>query len=298
MTLIESVNAGSFSKAAENLCVTPSAVSRRIKYLEDQYGYPLLDRSGPVLKATEVGKHVIEKAIKLLEIEHELIDGIKEIGKKPMVSFCCTPAFGIANLPGIFKDFMLQNLDINDLKFMFEMPHNVVKGLKENLYDLAVIEHGPLLELDDFTSFQLPKDEMIFISSPKLRISPRIKEIDTLFNYHLYSRDEGCCSKIFLDYNLKNIGRETSEFSKLIIYDDLHLIIQAILDGQGISFISKNLITKYLKDEKLRIHRVDGFEHKINRTLVLNTTGKPRKFISKFVKSIYSSLDLEPPDIF
>jgi len=51
-TFVQSLEAGSFSKAADALCVTQSAVSRRIKFLEDQYGYPLLDRSGPLLAAT------------------------------------------------------------------------------------------------------------------------------------------------------------------------------------------------------------------------------------------------------
>ena len=49
-TLVEVVRTGSLSRAADILCVTQPAVSRRIKFLEDQYGYELLDRSGHRLR--------------------------------------------------------------------------------------------------------------------------------------------------------------------------------------------------------------------------------------------------------
>lgn len=44
-----------FSRAAEELSVTQSAVSRQIKVLEEQLGRPLFRRSGPVLSLTSAG---------------------------------------------------------------------------------------------------------------------------------------------------------------------------------------------------------------------------------------------------
>lgn len=295
-SFIEAVNAGSFSKAAETLCVTQSAVSRRIKFLEDQYGYPLLDRSGPVLQTTAAGCLVLEKAKKLLEIEKELLCGLEEMTMKPRVSFCCTPAFGIAYLPGILKDFMLQNIDMSDLKFMFDMPDNVVKGLKDKLFDLAVIEHCSCLDLSGFNVFSLPEDEMIFVSSPLLGINSPVSAIETLLTHNLYSRKEGCCSKTFLDFNMKKLDRKTSEFSKIIVYDDLHLIIQTVIDGQGIAFISRSVAEKYLMDGQLLAHRVNGFEHNRKRTFILNDATKPDVALFKFIKCIFSSFNLTAPE--
>ncbi len=59
-TLVEAIATGSLSKAADSLCITPSTASRRIKFMEDHYGYSLLDRSGSKLVLTNAGKIVMD----------------------------------------------------------------------------------------------------------------------------------------------------------------------------------------------------------------------------------------------
>ena len=294
-TLIEAVETGSLSKAAENLCVTPSAASRRIKFLEDHYGYPLLDRTGPVLRPTQAGSLVLDKAKMLLEIEQELLHGLTEMDSKPRIAFCCTPAFGIAHLPNILKDYMLNNAEMNDLKFFFKMPDMVVEGLKQHLYDLAVIEHCACLDLQEFLTFPLPDDEMVFVTAPSLGIESDIADLDVLVRQRLYSRNEGCCSQVFLEMNMKNLGRDSREFKKVIIYDDLHLIIQAVLDGEGIAFISRSVVAKHLEQGSLRTHRIAGFRHDRNRTLVVSNTKSLDANLKDFVRCIFSTFSLPLP---
>ncbi|OZG72790.1 hypothetical protein BTA51_14820 [Hahella sp. CCB-MM4] len=50
----------SFKKAAEELCVTPPAVSQQIKVLEEYVGRALFDRSGRNLKLTQAGEYYYE----------------------------------------------------------------------------------------------------------------------------------------------------------------------------------------------------------------------------------------------
>ena len=63
-TLIAVVDCGSFSKASELLHITQSAVSQRIKFLEEHFGQQLLDRSGSKLVLTTAGGTVLLKARK------------------------------------------------------------------------------------------------------------------------------------------------------------------------------------------------------------------------------------------
>lgn len=294
-TLIEAVKTGSLSKAADNLCVTPSAASRRIKFLEEHYGYPLLDRSAPVLVPTPAGRLVVEKAKMLLEIEQELLHGLNQMDNDPRIAFCCTPAFGIAHLPSILKDYMLNNVEMNELQFFFKMPEMIVEGLKQHLYDLAVIEHCACLDLKEFSTFPLPDDQMIFVSAPALGIETETADLEVLVRQRLYSRNEGCCSRIFLDGNMKNVGRDIRDFNKIIIYDDLHLIIQAVLDGEGIAFISDSVVNKYLSSGLLRAHRVEGFRHNRNRTFVVSDTKQINANLMDFIHSIFSAFSLPLP---
>ncbi|WP_233270809.1 MULTISPECIES: LysR substrate-binding domain-containing protein [Pseudomonas] len=61
---------GSFTVAAQNLCITQSAVSRHVKTLEDHLGAPLFERKGPKLALTDTGRllaHELERSFNAIE---------------------------------------------------------------------------------------------------------------------------------------------------------------------------------------------------------------------------------------
>ena len=290
-TLVESVALGSFSKAAEHLFVTQSAVSRRIQFLEDHYGYPLIDRSGPVLVPTEAGRIVLEKANKMLALEKELIQDLHEYEQpKTGVTFCCTPAFGIAYLSEIMRRFMLLHSSTSEMNFSFELPDKVVEGLREGVYQVGVIEHSEPYDLSGFETFELPDDELIFISSPQLGIDKQEVTIDQLVNYDLYIRKEGCCSNKLLSYNMKKNGRNCAEFVRTIVCDDLHLIISTVREGNGITFVSQSLVEQHLRQGSLREHRIANFDHIHHRTLIVNNISTANHLLRDFVAEIFTTL--------
>eukprot|EP01036_Dinobryon_divergens_P004975 gene4975-6602_t len=49
----------SFVRAAENLHLTPPAVTMQIKELESQVGMPLFDRSGKKVSLTTTGEYMV-----------------------------------------------------------------------------------------------------------------------------------------------------------------------------------------------------------------------------------------------
>ncbi|WP_223922988.1 LysR family transcriptional regulator [Geobacter sp. AOG2] len=298
-TLVESIATGSFSKAAENLCVTQSAVSRRIKFIEDQYGFPLIDRSGPVLVPTEAGRIVLEKAEKMLSLEKELLHDLQGISSKPGIMFCCTPAFGVVYLTDILKDFMLSNPDTTQLRFFFDMPDKVVDGMREGLYQVGVIEHNENFDLTEFDTFEMPGDEVVFVSAPELGLADGDVSIDQLMHHDLYTRKEGCCSSKLLDYNMKKLGRDYGEFSRVLYYDDLHLIIDSVRTGGGIAFISRPVVQGLVKEGLLRQHRVPGFEHAYRRTLIVNRAVPAAEslLLDNFISSILAALDTSDTDL-
>lgn len=75
-TLAAIVDEGTLDAAARRLHVTPSAVSQRLKSLEEQLGRVLLVRAKPV-RATEAGAAVVRLARQLVLLEH---DALAELG--------------------------------------------------------------------------------------------------------------------------------------------------------------------------------------------------------------------------
>ncbi len=291
-TLVVTAAMGSFSKAAEKLFVTQSAVSRRIQFLEEHYGHPLIDRSGPVLVLTEAGRIVLEKANKMLVLERELIQDLHEYEHKAGVTFCCTPAFGIAFLPEIMKRFVLLHSCTSEMNFSFELPDKVVEGLREGIYQAGVIEHSERYDLCGFETFGLPDDELVFVSSPLLGLDEQKVTIDQVIKYDLYIRKEGCCSSKLLSSNMKNYGRSCTEFARTIVCDDLHLIISTVCDGNGITFVSRSLVDQHLRHGTLREHRIAGFNHTHQRTLIINNSSPPNPLLRDFVAEIFSAFGM------
>lgn len=294
-TLVVAARSGSFSKAAAHLCITQSAVSQRVKFLEDRYGYQLLDRSGPQLVPTDVGRIVLEKAEQILLVEKELEQRLKQVRGKARLSLCCTPTFGVVYLPQVLNSFILQNADAVDLKFMLYSPAQAIKGLHDNEFDLGVIEHCGELEVTEFQTFELPKDELIFISAPSLNLQDRDIDMDTLLRQRLIARKEGCSSRNLLMHNLATMGRSLNDFKSVIIYDDLRFTIDTVVGGGGVAFVSKSLVTRQLEDGTICEHRVNGFSYHRNRTLALNKNRQMERILLNFVECLYLQFALTPP---
>ena len=272
-TLIETLKTGNLTKASENLFITPSTASRRLKLIENHFGHTLLDRSGPVLTATDAGRLVAEQAARILALESELKAKLHAMDHDEEVLFCCTHSFGIAHLPQVFADFMVTNPDTAKMKLYFDQPDNIVEGLRENRYNLAVFEHCihcTCFRSDEFAMYALPSDEVVFVSSPDKGIGSEMLSIDQVFEHTLYGQNEGSCASKFLATNLRLMGRNVSEFTNHIVVDDLHMIINAVLQGNGIACVSRGVVEKHVKMGRLVEHRVEGFIHGRKRTLFVS----------------------------
>ena len=69
--------AGTLTKAAERLNVSPSAVSVQVQALETQLGHALFDRQGRGLVLTEAGRLVLERAEAIFDAGHELVSAVR-----------------------------------------------------------------------------------------------------------------------------------------------------------------------------------------------------------------------------
>jgi len=290
-TLITAVECGSFSRAAEVLHVTQSAVSQRIKFLEESFGQQLLDRSGPRLRETPAGRLALERAREILAIERSLFEQLRRFGGEKRLSICCTPTFGMAFLPLVLNDFMRRNADLDDFKFIFQQPEQAWRGLQENLYDLAIIEHCDDLDFAPLPTTTLLRDELVFVSSPRLGLSGGELPLAALFPHRIYARRDGCSSKELLKRGLASFQTTLDNFAGIVISDDLRLTLQEVASGHGISFVSLALAAELVASGELTVHRVPGFRHDRCRSLVVSQEHGQDSIVSDFVHSVLATLD-------
>lgn len=296
-TLMTVVKTASFSKAASELCITQSAVSQRIKFMEERYGHQLIDRSGVLLVATEAGRIVLEKAERILLDERDIIKELAKISGNRRLSLCCTPTFGIVYLPQVLSSFLLDHSDSVDLKFIFLTPDQAIRGLVDNEYDLAVIEHCDEKNFSEFTTFALPKDELVFITAPQSIPSEKDLQLSDLLSLRLITRKEGCSSRRRLELNLQKAGISLHDFKSMIVLDDLRLTIETVMSGGGVAFVSRSLVEAQIAAGVLCEHTIDTFCHLRYRTVLVNRNRGIPELIESFLESLnrvfYEKVDKE-----
>lgn len=270
-TLIASVESGTFSRAAELLHITQSAVSQRIKFLEEYFGQQLLDRSGQRLVLTPAGLVVFTKAKDILEKESELLTCLQNSAAQKRLSLCCTPTFGMAYLPQVLSNFLRVHSDLSDFKFIFLQPSEALRGLRNEEFDLAVIEHRLDLDFAGLNRFSMPDDEMLIVAAaePFIPNVDGVVQLADLKQYRLFARRDGCSSKELMRKNLEAINFEFNDFGGVVVSDDLHFTIQSVLRGDGIAYLSQALVSAYLKSGELVGLRVDGFAHRRGRSVAM-----------------------------
>ena len=73
------IKAKSFSRAAEELCVTEPAVFIQVRSLERHIGFTLLDKFGKELRPTEIGKVLYDYGEKIFTLADEATKAIEEL---------------------------------------------------------------------------------------------------------------------------------------------------------------------------------------------------------------------------
>ncbi|WP_224767562.1 LysR family transcriptional regulator [Paracoccus yeei] len=87
-TLLAIIESGSFSRAAEAVHLTVSAVSQQIQALEQEVGAPLFDRTSRPPRLTAAGQQMVELADQMVRAAENAIDAIS--GRKLIGSRICS----------------------------------------------------------------------------------------------------------------------------------------------------------------------------------------------------------------
>lgn len=285
-SLLAVADTGSFSRAGTKLCISQSAVSKRIRQLEESLDVTLIDRSGPVLFLTPAGKLVAEKAEVMLGAQHELLEELDLLQQRVTLGFCCTPSFGISYLPKVVSSFMSAYPETTNINFSYNNPDNILEGLNKGSYQVAVIEHCSSLELPARGVTPLQGDEMLLIGAPALGLHEREVSLASVLQQTLCTSNEGCCCRGLLDMTLGSLEKNIANFSKSLIYDDLNLIIKAVVDGSGIAYLSRGCVADYLAVGSLVVIQSPGFAMTFRRSLVVADLYATSREVENLVKIV------------
>lgn len=124
-----------FSRAADELSVTQSAVSRQIKVLEEQLGQPLFQRSGPRLSLTSAGERYQTKVSEALTVLRRGTAELRRGKTSPTLTVSVLPTFATKWLVPRLAEFERLNPQIS---LRLDASYRVIDFATELDVDVAI----------------------------------------------------------------------------------------------------------------------------------------------------------------
>ncbi|MBF9002909.1 LysR family transcriptional regulator [Vibrio nitrifigilis] len=240
------VECGSFSRAAEKLNLTKSAVSKRINHLEDELGIRLIQRTTRHISLTEAGERYYEHVSKALNFAQQGVDAVAELQGEPKGKLRITApmSFGVRHVAPFITEFLAQYPHIElDLQLEDRMVDMVAEG-----YDLA-IRIGHLAD-SNLIAKRLTDCHSVLCASPEYLKNHKVPEQPSDLMAHnciKYTYFRGGNDWTFL--------REQQEFKVLpkgnMTVNNSEAIRRTLLSGLGIGQLPTFIVGKDIQAEKL-----------------------------------------------
>ncbi|MCP5372002.1 MAG: LysR family transcriptional regulator [Hyphomicrobiales bacterium] len=140
-TFVAIADTGSFTRAADWVFRTPSAVSMQVKRLEEMLGRSLFLREGRSVSLTADGEALLSYARRMLRLNREAVSRFLDTPDRGVVNFGAPEDFGTRYLPGILTRFAesCPHVEVNvTLRTSVELVERFARGD----LDLAVVTDG------------------------------------------------------------------------------------------------------------------------------------------------------------
>ena len=242
----------SFSKAARNLHISQSAISRMIKSLEDEIGVTLFIRNAKTVELTAPGTIFLNSAKRCVfsfehlksdfENEFNLKQDTIEIGLPPI-----TDAHVFAKLLGEFKKTYPQ-IEIK----LYEHGSKIVESsVQEGIIDVGIICTIPN---KDFESFFLSNDEVCVVMPKDCPLAEnKTVPMKLLADYPLVLYRD--------DFNMHDDILNTCSkigFAPKVVFEtsQRELMIQTVSSGLGVALLPSRLCPKNSEESPVVVRRL------------------------------------------
>jgi LysR family transcriptional regulator, glycine cleavage system transcriptional activator len=239
----------SFTRAAAELFVTQSAVSRQVKALEEQLGTPLFRRRYRAILLTEAGQMLFRAATEALQLLGDAAARIRAPAGGKTVTVSCTNGFASLWLVPRLADFREEHPDI-DLRISAN--YRMVDLDREGI-EMAIRYCTPALAPPG--AIRLFKAEEVFpVCSPALLRKPGkalAKPEDLRNHVLLHVEDETAKPATAWPMWLEVVKLQNLKPAGALHFSHDEHLIQAAIDGQGVALVLGPLIRRLIKQGKL-----------------------------------------------
>jgi DNA-binding transcriptional LysR family regulator len=139
-TFVTIADTGSFTRAADEVHRTQSAVSMQMRRLEERLGKALFEKEGRTNRLTEEGERLLTYARRLLRLNRETLAAFDDASLEGHIRIGTPDDYADRFLPEIMARFARSNPRV-ELSVICEPTVNLIDHIKRGHLDIALITH-------------------------------------------------------------------------------------------------------------------------------------------------------------
>lgn len=260
---------GSFARAAEELHLSPPAVSMQIKELEEQVGLPLFDRSGRSVSLTVTGEYLLVYVKKVLVTLKDAEDAVAKFrgltAGRLTIGMVSTAEYF---LPQLLARFRAEHPAV-EIKLLVGNREQLVARLHDNEADLAVMGRPPkelATRAEPFAAH--PQSVVAPPDHPLLRLGHA--PASALANQPFIVREPGSGTRAAMQqfFDEHHIA---PAFAMEMSSNET--IKQAVMAGMGLAFLSLHTVGLELATGRLALPEIEDLPV-VRRWYVVHTLSK------------------------
>jgi DNA-binding transcriptional LysR family regulator len=244
----------SFARAAEELHLTPPAVSMQMKELERAVGLPLFDRDGRSISLTVTGEYLLVHARRMLAVMKDAEDQVARFkgltGGRLAIGMVSTAEYF---LPRLLAQFRADHPDVL-VSLRVGSREQLVSLMQRNDVDLAVMGRPP----KDWPSRAEPfgKHPHLLVTAPDHPFT-RLDHVPAtlVVNEPWIVREPGSGTRSALDEFLRDHRLELRPAMEMTSNETIK---QAVMAGLGVAVLSAHVIGLELRHGLLATPEVEG----------------------------------------
>ena len=250
ITFVRIAEIQNFSKTAEQLGYSQSAVTMQIKQLETELHAQLFERIGKQVRLTQAGERLLPYALEILNSirkAESMIQQPEQISGKLRIGTC--ESYVISILPPVIMDFSELCPHVEISTYTALVP-DLFKMLKQNDIDILYFLDKKLY-FPDWVKVSEKPEKIFFVASSA---SPLAKEkqipIERLLQEPLYLTEKGISYRYVMEQLLAAKGYELHPCWEV---GNTDVITKFLLNNKGISFLPEYIVQNYIKSKQLSI---------------------------------------------
>lgn len=282
-TFITVAQMESFSKAAELLGYSQSAVTVQIRLLEQELNVRLLDRMGKRIALTSHGRRFLDHANQIIwevnharEITYEDEELCNPLHVGTLESLC------FAKLPAVLNHFRSSHPKV-PVKITTSSPKNLIEMMEKNQLDLIYLLDRPRYN-SHWNKVLEMEEPIVFAASPAFGFNNKKKlRLEEILDepFFLTEKDENYRRE--LDHYLETQNKELIPFLEI---SNTEFIIKMIKKNRGISYLPYFAVQESVEEGELAVLNVVDFKMVMCQQIFYHNNKSKTREMDEFIRLV------------